>query len=541
RPGFQGQGVATGLYLPLASAPWVQELLEDRENTRVLSWLRLAPGVTREQLRSRLEVIARGLDEAFPLAEPRRFVAPSLDETSDMWAGDPLRQGAEVLMAAVGLLLLLACANVANLMLARTHARERELSVHAALGAGKLRLGRRLLFEALLLSAAGGIAGLLLARRALASIETYLLHSVPVFMGDWSQGSSLSFDSTRMSLFFLAVVAATGVLFGLAPLAHAWRLNLVEGLKAGRRDELGRRFGLRRVLVVAQVALSLVLLTSAGLLGRTLWNARDHQLGFPVGHQLLATVYLPPGALDAAPAGSDGELTADDPDRPIREVYHRFAEAARALPGVRAAGLAVRVPPSFTSSLEAIVVATGERRRLGFNAVGDGYFDALGVPVLQGRDFDARDRHGKTRVAVVARGLAEQLWPTGGALGQRLRILEGDDEVGKAFEVVGVVGDVQQSAPVAEQEPILYLPFDERFHRRSTLILDGDRSLLPALRGLLRDTFPELAVVNLQPLSEQVRRSLTDQRMNADFGAGFGMLGLFLAGLGIFSVLSYEV
>lgn len=532
--GFQGEGLATGVYLPLATAPWIQNL-EARERPLVFPWIRLAPGVTRAQLEDRLETVTQGLDEAFPLDRPRQFGTLAASEVG-VWEGDePVVRGAKVLMAAVALLLVLGCANVANLMVARADARERDLAVHAALGAGRWGLCRRLFLESLLLAVAGGALGLFLAERVLALIEHYLLRSLPVSLGDWNQGASLSFDLRWMALFVTAVVLLTALLVGMAPVVRSWRLDLVAGLKADGRGSGGGRSRLRRSLVVVQIALSLVLLTTAALLVRSLWNVRSADFGFHLGDQTLATVYLP--RAERFTGSSD-----DDGVRQAQEVYRQLAADVRTLPGVRAAGFAKRLPLGFTPSLEVSPEGTAERRTLGQNAVGEGFFEALRVPLLQGRLFDSRDREDSPPVVIVSRRAAEQLWPEGGALGRRLRVYEGsEDEVGEVVEVVGIVGFVQQSFPAEPQVPIVYFPHEQQFRARTTLIVDGDTSTAKALHELFRTRYRNVAVVGIESLAEQARRSVVEQRMNADFAAGFGLLGLLLASLGVFSVLSFEV
>lgn len=529
REGFQGDGLAASIYVPLATTEGFLLNLDKRDFRGLHALGRLRPEVSLEEARAAMTAIGRGLDEAHLETEPRRLSLMPVTEASSEVLADPLVTAAKILMAAVVLLLLLACANVANLMLARAVARRREMGIHAALGAGRLRLGRRLLIESLVLSGLGGVLGLGLARAITKVIERYLLQGMPVGMGDLSAGSSLVADPQRMTFFFVTACVATGVAIGLAPLSHTLRSDLVGALKSDAAGEgPGRRLGLRQLLVVAQVALSVVLLLGAGLLMRTLWQVRTVSPGFDTRDLMLTTFHLPV------------ERTLDSAEG--RKLLGDVLEQVRGLPGVSAASLVQRIPLSVaTPSTELSFPGSGEAATVNANFVSPGYFATLGIPLLIGRDFDASDRRDTPGVVVINQAAAEKYFPGRDPLGEHVVDSGATARENGSYEIVGVVADTRYTRLIDPAEPLFYFAVEQRFRQRMTLVARSAAPLARPLAELLRERWPDLAVIDLQPFSEQMRRALADQRMNADLAGGFGSLGLGLAGLGIFSVMSYTV
>lgn len=527
--GFQGAGLATSIYIPLATSEGLLRGLDDRTSRRLQVLGRLRPGVSLDAARATLAALARGLDEAHAEEQPRLLSLAPVTEMDAELKNDPTVRAALGLLIAVGLLQLLACANVANLVLARTVGKRREMAIHAALGAGQLRIGRRLLVEALLLSTLGGLLGLVLARGVTKTIEHYLLQAVPVGLGDFSAGSSLIADPRRTAAFFVALCLGTALLVSLAPLAMTLRRNLMGALKSrGEGDGGGRALSSRSLLVVAQVALSVVLLVAAGLLMRTNFEVRGQKLGFDPEGITLVTLHIP-------------TLRSADNTAGL-EMYGGILDRVRQIPGVTAAGLAWRVPLSITSTTEPISLPGAEEKvPVQVNVVSPEFFDALGLRLVAGRNFGSGDRQGNAAGSVLLnQAAAEKFFPRRQPLGQRL-IVGGDDVPGGQAEVVGVVANSRFGRLTEEIKPLAYFPFAQRFRQRMTLLVRGSAPLARPLSEALRRDFPDVAIVDFQPMSEQVRRSAADQKMNADLALGFGLFGLGLAALGIFSVLSYTV
>ncbi len=527
--GFQGAGLATSIYIPLATSEGLLRGLDERASRRLQVLGRLRPGVPLDSAKATLTALARGLDEAHAEAEPRLISLAPVTEADAALRADPTVRAAMGLLIAVGLLQLLACANVANLVLARTVGKRREMAIHAALGAGQLRIGRRLLSEALLLSTLGGLLGLGLARGITKMIEHYLLQAVPVGLGDFSSGSSLIADPRRTATFFVALCLGTAVLVSLAPLGQVLRRNLMGALKSrGEGDGGGRAFSSRNLLVVAQVALSVVLLLAAGLLMRTNFEVRGQELGFNPDGLTLVTLHIP---------------TLRSADNTVGlEMYGNILDRVRDLPGVTAAGLAWRVPLSITNTTDPISLPGSEEKvAVAINVVSPEYFDALGLRLVAGRNFASGDRQGNTAGAVLLNQAAvDKFFPRRQPLDQWLNVAA-DDVPGGQAEVVGVVANSRFGRLTDPIKPLAYFPFAQRFRQRMTLMVRASGPVARPLTELLRRDFPDVAVVDAQPMSEQVRRAAADPKMNADLAGGFGLFGLGLAALGIFSVLTFTV
>ncbi len=526
--GFQGDGLATSIYVPLATAQGLLRGLDERSSRRLQMVGRLNPGVSLEAAQAALAALAHGLDESHAESEARQISLAPVTEVNAALREDPTVRAALGLLIAVGLLQLLACANVANLVLARTVAKRREMAIHAALGAGRLRIGRRLLAEALLLTAAGGLLGLVFARAITQVIEHYLLQAVPVGMGDFSSGSSLIADPQRMTIFFASLCLGTAVLVSLAPLAQALRRNLVAALKShGEGDRGGRTFALRSLLVVAQVALSVVLLLTAGLLIRTHFEIRGQDLGFDPNRLTLVTLHIP-------------TLRSADNTEGLA-LYQSILNQVRTLPGVSAAGFTWWVPLNIISRSEDVSLPGSEEKvEVASNIVSPDYFETLGLQLIAGRSVNSSDRQDTAGAVLLNQAAVDKFFSKHQPLGQRLAVAA-DDVPGGQVEVVGVVANSRFGRLSDPIKPLLYFSHAQRFRQRMTLMVRASGPLARPLQELLRRNFPEVAVVDSQPMSEQVRRAAADQKMNADLAGGFGLFGLGLAALGIFSVLSYTV
>ncbi len=439
-------------------------------------------------------------------------------------------------MAAALLFLLLACANVANLLLARATVRQRELGIRASLGASRRRLVGSVLSESLILCVAGGALGLAFAVGMSRRLESYVL-TAPGGLGDWSEGSELVRLDLRVLVFALLTALLCGLLCGLAPVLRVLRGDLLAAIKSDAVGAAGPAGALvpRKLLVIAQVGLSVLLLLGGSLLVRTLRAAERIDPGFDPEKLLLASLYVPRSVGSA----EEGAIA----------VYRRVLEETAVLPGVESATLAHVVPLAGWS--RATRVERSERPGEGFdgsyNLVAPGYFETLGIRILQGRALDQRDRRDAPPAVVVSRALALKLWGEENPVGRLLSIpdpLPRPGEPDGVFEVAGVAEDVRGASITEPPGPLVYIPVEQRSHSRLTLIVRTSASaasLAPGLRRALRSAHPDLSIVDLVTCGEQMRRSLAQQRMHAEVASLFGLLGLGVSVVGLFGLLSYTV
>ena len=485
---------------------------------------RLKPGVPAEQARAELATISARLRADHPLSNrERRFTAvPRSDVRIHPVVDGALRPVAAFLLGAVGLVLLIACANVAGIMLARAAGRRRELAVRFALGASRVRVVRLLLVESVLLSLAGGGLGLLLGVQGTRLLER-LRPPLPM---------AVSFDLTpdlRVALFALALSLVTGLVFGLAPALRSSRADLMPDLKAAAGAGAGpRRFGLRATLVVAQVAVSLVLLVGAALATRGRRAARATDTGFDLDR--LAYV-----ALDLAMHGYEGDAAVP--------FYDELLRRARGLPGVEAAALTNQ--PPFSLNWRQNEFYPGVRhdydepgQLFPAAAVGPGYFDALGVPLLEGRAPDERDTAEAPRRVAVSAAAARRLWGGESALGKRLT----HRHVG-VLEVVGVVADHRVRDLGGPFPEMVFFPIAQRWHTAAYVVV---RSADPAralerLRGEVFALEPEATFLESRTMRAQLAVPLFSVRASATLLASLGVFGLLLASVGLYGVAAHSV
>src|SRR6185436_2680300 len=489
---------------------------------------RLKPGVTIDQARDELKSITALLGKQYPATNDGwSAIARPL---SDEFIPDDVRLVLLTMMGAVTIVLLIACANVANLMLARASGRQREFCVRAALGAGRGQLIKQLLTECVLLGLASAPLGL-----AIAYVGVWLLdNAVPPGMVPYYIHWEIS---PRVIAYTLGISALTGLVFGLAPAVQAGRLNLQETLRDGARGsgQSGRRARLRNGLVVLEVALSLVLLIGASLFVRSFLNLRSASPGFDTAPLLTARFFM------VGEAYASLEQKAQRVDDVMRRI--------ESLPGVTSAFASNFVPlDAGGGSGHAIVdgraVVKGEEPTILYTAVTPHLYKTMGLPLLKGRDFTDAEGAGRTPVAVINETMAKKLWPGTDAVGRRFRLVETEPE--EWFTIIGVAPDIRMF-DMDDDTPdfsVAYVPY--RFSNFAnigvTIRAAGNPALLAtAVRNSIRESDSGLPVFGLRTMEDLRREGFWQFRL---FGFMFGIFGaaaLFLAGVGVYGVLSFSV
>jgi predicted permease len=498
----------------------------ERRGTR---WLfvkgRLADGRTVDQARAQIEALYARLRAEYPITNEKAMasVVPASSIRFHPMLDTYIRAASAGLMGAVALVLLIACGNVANMLLARGTARRREIAVRAALGATRGRLIRQLLGEGLVLSTLGGAAGILIAWWAGRALSGFGSNVFPV---------PISFDFSidgRVLAFALTASAATAILFGLAPAWSASKPALVPALKESAEGSGRRRITLRNVLVVSQLALSLVLLVAGALLTRGLLAARNTELGF-----------------DPAPVSSlsfDLQMNGYDIDR-ASALRERVLEAVRGLPGVMAVSTASRLPLAPDINLESLHVAghhqpSDEGALTDTVTVGADYFTAVGVPIVQGRAIVDDDVRQQRRVAVVNETLARQYWQGGSAVGRLLYTAGFESE---PHEIVGVARDHKVRSIGEQPRPYLHLPASPS--RSVGLVVrtaTPAASALPMLREVIWKIDPEILFTEDVPAEQVAAATIAPTRIGAFVLGAFGALALLLAAVGLYGVIAHAV
>ncbi len=490
---------------------------------------RLKSGTSLAQAEAAMKTIAASLETAYPAANGGRTL--ELASVSDAALGINQRrqfmQAGGVLMAVVSLVLLIACVNLANLLLAQSASREKEISLRAALGASRRRIARQLLVESLLLAVLGGTAGLVIAywaRNALWSFRPPFLNAASI---------DLSFDPKVLS-FTAVTTVLTGLVFGLAPAIRLSRLNLNEVLKVGARGgSLDPRHARARSLLVAgEIALATVALIGSGLFVRSMQAAEHADVGFDAPH--LGFVRLNPGGQRYEP-GRGQQFYLDAIDR------------VKTAPGVGGAAVASIVPMAggagvlLTTFPEGVAQGgTAQGSLITYNDVTPGFFATVGIPLVGGRDFAEVDREGTAPVAIVNRTAARQLWHGQDALHKRFTIVQQT----ALFEVVGVVADSVINNVGEDPTPMIYRPMRQEYAPAAALIVrtagDPDKAL-GTLRDLVQSLDRNMPMRGTGTIQQQIEQGLWAPRMGAALLSIFGGLALMLAMIGVYGVMSYPV
>lgn len=485
---------------------------------------RLAPGVSVGQAEAELNAIAATIGEVHPAVAGWGARIASF---SDWLIGSQFRVTAYLLSAAVGLLLLMACANLANLLFARASRRESEFGVRAALGAGRRRLVRQLLGEALVLTALGVVAGLIVASLAIAALQAFGPEGIPAW-------NDIRLD-TRVFAFTVALGLVTSVAFGLGPALRASRVDLNAVLKQGSRGAVSREHRrLGNALVVVQVALAMVLLAGAGLLMKSFMQLQGSDPGFDARQVVAVELQL-------------GDANYREPWQKV-VFFRQLVERVSGLPGVVSAGAGISTPfgdmnfmNDVTPVERAAEVGPSGYLQAAWRVATPGFFETLGMPLLRGRVFGDGDAWDGPRLVVVTDTMAQQMWPGEDAVGRQL-YWGGVD--GTPLTVVGVVGDYQDVQIGATPPPLMFLPHNQLPWGGMTLLVKavGDTDALSgALRDVIRSMDPLLPVPTIVPLSQQLSDAVAAPRFRTALLAAFAAVALLLAAVGIYGLMAFNV
>ncbi|HEY9430689.1 MAG TPA: ABC transporter permease [Blastocatellia bacterium] len=482
---------------------------------------RLKPGVTREQAHADISTIAARLRQIYPETNANRGARVIAGFGITPWDRRGIGRFIGLLGIVVLVVQLIACANVAGLLLARASARRKEMGIRLALGPGRFRIARQLLTESAMLALLGGALAMVVALW----LTYWIRAEAPAEYRDY--GAPIGFaPNWRVLSFTLVVSLATGLLFGLAPALQSSKPDLIPALKDSARS-FSHRSGarLRGVLVVAQIALSLILLISAGLFMRTLQKAYAINVGFEAENVLTAKVDLRRQHYSEAQG---------------REFYQRLLERAASLPGSQAAALSSDAPLSGLTRSSAGIVDNQPEFYLAFHIVTPGYLDTMGIPLLAGRQFAEQDDARSSRVAIINETFARQGWPNQNPVGKFFKTGLGDPPL----TVIGVVRDAKSGHLFEKTNCVAYYPLAQKYDGEMTLHLRAvtkPELLIAAVRQEIRALDPKLPVYNVKTLEQYRRDHLFKERLRAALIGGFVLLALVLASLGLYGVLSYSV
>jgi predicted permease len=516
--GFRFPAPKVDAWRPVAETP---QMLQTRAQHFLNVVGRMKPGSSLDDARRDLEAIAVRAQKLYPATNDQR--GTTLAPLSEAVAGE-LRTPMLLLGAAVGILLVIGAVNVANLMLVEATARRREMAVRAALGADRLRILRQLLVEGLVLAAGGGLLGLALAAIAVRVIGRVGVEYLP-------QLDRLALDG-RVLAFAIVVSATTGLVFALTPAFAVSRPDVQHELREGARGSVGGARRLRAAFVVIEFAAAVVLVIGAGLLLRSFWNVLRVQPGFASDHVLVANIELPPRYQD---------------DAPITQFYNDLLARLGSRGGVGAAGVVNNLPVSGNAWTSWLTIENGPRPvgeppEVGYRTASAGYFAAMRIPLLEGRGISDADGPDSLKVAVVNRVLADRFFPSGGAVGSRIRL--GPNPKAPWRTIVGIVGNVRHGGLEAEAAPEAFLPTAQDANGDMAIAIraDGDpANAASALREAVRSVDPSVTVWQMRTMDDLLDEHVAPRRLALLLVQGFAAVALALALIGIYGVLSYSV
>jgi len=520
-------------YLPLGMATLEgdpRDFMTNRQARNVLLYGRLRPGVTLQQAQAVLDIVSDRFAEQYPEVDKdlRLRIFPELRSRPSPDPANSMLMVSGLFLGMAGMVLLLACVNVVNILLVRATVRAREMAVRAALGAARIRLIRQLVTESVVLALAGGGLGILMGWWGSSFLSSVRLHiDVPVRL-------NFSFD-WRLFAFAVAIALATGVVVGLVPAVRASRQNLGAGLHESGRGVIAGRHRLRDGLVILQVGGSLMLLIIAMLFARSLGKAQQSNLGFQ-----------PSGAInfcmDPAEIGYSEEQ--------YRAFYHRLLTRVRSLPGVESASTASSVPMGYIGSSDTLEIdgyqppAGQPKPEITYSAVSSDYLPTMKIPLIRGRMIDESDRETVPFVAVVNQTMVKRFWPSQDPIGRHFQLAS---EPGHVIEVIGVVGDARFHSITGDIAPYFFVPVAQHYQANSFAILQvrasiAAETMIPQIEGVIASLAPSLPVFDVQTMTQALDTwyGLLLFQIGAGLAASLGLLGLVLAVVGVYGVLSYS-
>jgi putative ABC transport system permease protein len=482
---------------------------------------RLKPEVTLEQARANFSLIARRLEQQYP--DTNRGYGVNVLALREQLAGD-VRPTLYLLLGAVGFVLLIACANVANLMLARAGVRQREMAIRSAVGAGRFRLVRQLLTESMLLAMAGGLLGLLLA--------FWGVDWISAIGADLALAPRIGID-LRILGFTILMTMLTGIIFGLAPALSASKPNLNGSLKEGGRSAGDSSHRMRNLLVVAEIALALALLAGAGLMIRSFIRLQNVDTGFDPNN-LLTTQFDPTGA-------------KYDESENIAAFYQQLTERVELLPGVISAAAISRIPLAGDRSTSGLTIegsppSPGEQREVHYRVVTPGYFRTMGIPLRAGRELTVADNAAAQPVALINRAMADKYWRGEDAAGKRIRL--GPNPKSPWITIVGVVGDARNFGLDGEALPEVYVPNLQSPTGRMRLVVRTavePLSLVAAVRGAVRSLDKDVPFSQVATVEQLLAKSVSRRRLNLSLLGVLAVIALALAAAGVYGIMSHAV
>ncbi|MGA9770173.1 MAG: ABC transporter permease [Blastocatellia bacterium] len=508
-------GRSFDLWMPVMPSAYKR----DRSMNRYEAYGRIKPGVTLKQAQTDVETIASGLEQQYQ--DSNKGKAIRILPLTDLVVRNS-RATLLVLFGAVGFVLLIACANVANLMLSRATSRSKEIAIRAALGATRRRIVQQLLIESSMLALIGGAVGLLIA---LWSIDA-LVALQPVGLPRIDEIGI----NTVVAAFTLGLSLLTGLLFGLAPALQVSKPDLVTAIKEGTGSASASTNRVRRLLVISEVAMALVLLVGAGLLIKSFWRLQHVDPGINPANLLTFQISIP--------------QTQYATDQQTKDFYQQLTGRLQSLPGVESAAAVNFLPLGGGFSCDSFTrddrpFKPGEEPCVEYRSITSDYFRAMGIGLVSGRGFSDRDRQ---PVAIINEAMARRFWPGEDPVGMRLTPDTGEHV---SREIIGVIKDIKHFGLDIETAPELYVPhFQDPWERQMTLVLrtSGDPlSLTAAVRSEVREMDKSLPVLNIRSMDQLLSRSVAEPRFRTLLLGGFAALALLLASLGIYGVISYSV